>query len=584
MIGSTITKIKTDALSPVDEEKAFLLSDDKSLSDIESDAGRAQLESKFPPSSNAATSWLTAAGTFAGNNSSRPVSSKTVMARIALFLLPSFLPSRLSSLPPRDARRSSRAERVGPTAYLDGMRGVAAFAVFFCHYFYTCFRIAEGYGFGDKNYNILKLPFIRLWYQGPPMVCVFFVISGYALSLKPLKLARAAAAPRSSTSSPSPTEAFSTTMSSFIFRRFFRLFLPTAISTFLIVILLRIGAYEWTRDFAHNKEFMRNVQEMHPGRLETTSEQLWDWLRAMFEFIHVWDWQPFGGSTAYDVHLWTIPVEFRCSMVLFLTIAGVARLRTAVRLVVLLLLALFCYRSDRWDMLLFYSGTILAELDLIRNAHSDPTTNAAVALSPVSPELPSMSSSSPALLRSPTSNSPGFANHGRPRPLRRMLWSALSILALYFMSQPDVGSEDTPGWVFLTSCIPEWWSDKYRYWQTIGSILFVAAVGRLPFWQRVFSTSPAQYLGRISYSVYLMHGPVLHTVGYMIEARSWEAVSAAKEGGEARYIAGFVLGSFFIVPIVVWVADVFCRAVDAPVVKFSKWLEGACSVSSESGK
>lgn len=509
------------------------------------------------------------------------------MARIALFLLPSFIPSRLSSLPPRDARRSCRAERVGPTAYLDGMRGVAAFAVFFCHYFYTCFRIAEGYGYGDKNYNIMKLPFIRLWYQGPPMVCVFFVISGYALSLKPLKLARAAAASRSSpssTSSPSPTEAFSTTMSSFIFRRFFRLFLPTAASTFLIVILLRIGAYEGTRDFAHNKEFMRNVQETHPERLETTSAQLWDWGRAMFEFVHVWDWKQFGGSTAYDVHLWTIPVEFRCSMVLFLTLNGLARLRTAVRLVLLVLLALFCYRSDRWEMLLFYSGTILAEMDLIRNAHRDPATNAAMALPPASAELPTMLSSSPALLRSPTSNSPGFTNHGRPRPLRRMLWSALSILALYFMSQPDVGSEDTPGWVFLTSCIPEWWTDKYRYWQTIGSILFVAAVGRLPFWQRVFNTSPVQYLGRISYAVYLMHGPVLHTIGYLIEARSWEAVSAAEKGGEARYIAGFVLGSLFIVPIVIWAADVFWRTVDAPVVRFSKWLERVCSVSQESSK
>ncbi|KAI6374391.1 hypothetical protein MCOR25_003180 [Pyricularia grisea] len=576
MIGSTSTKLKTEALQSVDEEKAFLLSDDKTLSDIESDAGRAQLESRFPSSSSTAASWLTAAGTFAGNNLSRPISWKTAMARITLFLLPSFVPSRLSSLPPRDARRSCRAERLGPTAYLDGMRGVAAFAVFFCHYFYTCFRIAEGFGYGE-NYNIMKLPIIRLWFQGPPMVCVFFVISGYALSLKPLKLARAAAAPRSSTSSPSPTEAFSRTMSSFVFRRFFRLFLPTAVSTFLILILLRIGAYEWTRDFAHNNEFMRNVQEMHPERLETTSEQLWDWGRAIYEFVHVWDWKPFGGSTAYDVHLWTIPVEFRCSLVLFLTLVGVARLRTAVRLVVLVVLALFCYRSNRWDMLLFYSGTILAELDLIRNAHSDPATNAAVALPPASSDLPTMSSNLPALLRSPTSKSPGFINYSRPRPLRRMLWLTLSILALYFMSQPDVGSEETPGWVFLSSYIPEWWDEKYRYWQTIGSILFVAAVGRLPFWQRLFNTSPIQYLGRISYAIYLMHGPVLHTIGYMIEARSWEAVSAASKGGEGRYIAGFVLGSFFIVPITIWAADVFWRAVDAPVVRFSKWLEGVCS-------
>lgn len=578
MSGMKSTKTQSPASQNMDEEKAFLLTDDRTLSDIESDSGRVELESKFR-STASAKSWLAAVGTCAGNSLSRSMCWKTAIARIALFLLPSFVPLRLPGLPSRDARRSCRADRASPTAYLDGMRGVAALAVFFCHYFYTSFRIAEGYGFGDNNYNFMKLPVIRLWYQGPPMVCVFFVISGYALSLKPLKLARAAAAPRSLTSNPSPTEAFSATMSSFVFRRFFRLFLPTAASTFLVVILLRIGAYDWTRDFAHNKDFMRNVQETHPERLATTSAQLWDWARAMFAFVHVWDWLPFGGSTAYDVHLWTIPVEFRCSLVLFLTIIGVARLRTAIRLLVLVLLALFCYRSDRWEMLLFYSGTVLAELDLIRKAHSDPTTNAAAP--PASASLPTVSPASPALLRPPTRDNHGSTEGGRSRPLRKLLWSAISILSLYLMSQPDFGSEDTPGWVYLTSQIPEWWADKYRYWQTIGAILFVAAVGRVPVWQRLFNTSPAQYLGRISYAIYLMHGPVLHTVGYAVEARSWEAVRAAKDGGEARYLAGFMLGSLFIVPIVVWAADVFWRAVDAPVVKFSKWLESVCSVSSE---
>ncbi|KAL8344508.1 hypothetical protein RB601_004841 [Gaeumannomyces tritici] len=352
-------------------------------------------------------------------------------------------------------------DRLGPTSYLDGMRGVAAFVVFLCHYFYTCFRIAEGWGYGGND-GALTLPVLRLWYQGPPMVAVFFV-----------------------SSTPSPSEEFSATLLSFIFRRFFRLFLPTAASTLIVVVLLRMGVYEWTRDFAHDERFMRNVQEMHPERLGSLALQLQDWARAMFEFVHVWDWEPFGGSTAYDVHLWTIPVEFRCSMI---------------RLLVLAILVLFCYRSGRWDMFLFYCGTVLAD--------------------------------------------------------------------------------ETPGWVFLSGLVLDCWADNgYRHWQSVGAVLFVAAVARLPDWQALFNLAPARYLGRVSYALYLVHGPVLHTAGYLIEMRTFAITTAGGQMITDRgYVAGFALGAAFIVPIVVWAADVLWRAVDAPVVRFARRLEAACSV------
>ncbi|EJT76393.1 hypothetical protein GGTG_06312 [Gaeumannomyces tritici R3-111a-1] len=263
-----------------DEEKASLLQDDKTLSDIESGAGRAEIETRFPRASRARSA--------------------------VFFLVPSFLRhnhglTAAAAVSGRDFRHSrTRMDRLGPTSYLDGMRGVAAFVVFLCHYFYTCFRIAEGWGYGGND-GALTLPVLRLWYQGPPMVA---------------------------SSTPSPSEEFSATLLSFIFRRFFRLFLPTAASTLIVVVLLRMGVYEWTRDFAHDERFMRNVQEMHPERLGSLALQLQDWARAMFEFVHVWDWEPFGGSTAYDVHLWTIPVEFRCSMALFATLVGVGRLHS----------------------------------------------------------------------------------------------------------------------------------------------------------------------------------------------------------------------------------------------------------------
>ena len=529
------------------EEKTGLL-DEKTLSDFDGDGARQGVDSRVFGHARFLAS--TAQASIHGLGS---VPWRSALLRIGFFLLPSFVQSRLS----RDPRlRNGGGERLGPTAYLDGMRGLAALFVFFCHYFYGYFFIAFSWGYGENNYHVLKLPFIRLFYQGPPMVCVFFVISGYALSLRPLKLIRAR-----------NYESLASTMASFIYRRAFRLFIPPAISTLFIVFLLRIGLYEWTRDFADDSRYLKNIREPHYRRFPTASEQLWDWSRAMFNFVHIWSWDRFGGSTSLDPHLWTIPVEFRASMMLFLTLMGTARLKTWVRLACVGLLAWFTDRSDKWEMLLFYAGMLLAELDLMRGAHTTPTA----ATSP--PLTETQKYHHPALLSLDHTLSP-------PTPSRRsraksLGWVALSILALYLMSQPDDGGHATPGWVFLTSLIPDHWGDKYRYWQAVGSVLFIFAVGRSPGWQRFFNSPVVQYFGKISYAIYLMHGPVMHTVGYAIERAVWNVTGV--EG--LNYNLGFVLASFLVIPSVIWAADIFWRAVDAPVVRFAKWVEVKSSVS-----
>ncbi|KAI0134066.1 acyltransferase [Xylariales sp. AK1849] len=510
-------------LSLSHEEKLFLI-EEKSLSDIESESGRAELESSFPKHQ-----WTRSTGTYC--RALRLSSWISTLLRAGIFLLPSFTHHILVHERPRNAR-------VGPTAYLDGMRGLAALFVFFCHYSYTAYAIAEGWGHNDANYDVWKLPFIRLIVSGPSMVCVFFIISGYALSLKPLKQIRSRS-----------FDGFANTMTSFVFRRGFRLFLPTAISTFMVVLLVQSGVYEQTDDFLYDRNFVRNVVEYRPTREETFSQEFWHWFWDMFDFIHVWGWEKFGGTTGYDVHLWTIPVEYRASMMLFLVLFGLARLRTGVRFLCLGGLMWFALRNDRWEMVLFLAGMGLAELDIIRGAHD------------TAPQAPA-----PSIL----------PFEEKPTPRRRnpmaMMWFVLSILGLYLMSEPDMGTDGVPGWAFLGSLIPEYFSDKYRYWQMIGSILFVFCVARSPRWQGVFNTPFVQYFGRISYSLYLMHGPVINTAGYMIERWAWGLT------GTDGYDVGFVLASIFNIPLVIWAADVFCRAVDVPTVKFTKWLESRCSI------
>ncbi|KAM3432149.1 hypothetical protein MY4824_006698 [Beauveria thailandica] len=506
--------------SPHRVEKLGLLAEH--VSDAESDGDVFEEKARF--SLTLSRRILTAPWIYARSTSWRPL-----LLRLGVFLIPSFLQGR-------HAREQIRPAHLSPTAYLDGMRGLAALFVFFCHYFYQAFIIAEGWGAGETNYHLLKLPFIRLFYQGPPAVCLFFVISGYALSYRPLKLVRSRA----------PAD-FATAISSLVFRRGIRLYLPTAISTLLIICLLRVGAYEWTREFATNRTYMKNVVETHPPRMEFASDQLLDWAKHMYRFVHVFDWNKFGGSTYYDVHLWTIPVEFRCSLYLFLVLIGTARLQAKFRFIIVGGIMWFVYSHSRWELLLFLCGMVLAEMDLIRGAHKTS-----------SPDL---------LLRE-------LAPVRRPR-WKRLFWASLGLLGLFLMGQPDLKGNITPGWVWLHSQIPTWWrAEPYRYYQSLGAVAFAYAVGHSPSWQAFFNTAPVQYFGKISYALYLMHGPALHCIGY-----HWERMAYAITGVDGYwYNVGFVLGAVFCIPTVVWCADIFWRAVDIPTVKFAKWVESKCIV------
>ena len=508
--------------------ETYSLLDEKTLSDLEGDMIREETLRLFP-----SQPWLDSTLNFL--RGVRPTAYRTLAKRSCLNLLPSFVQHWIGF-------DRSKPETLSPTAYLDGMRGLAALFVFFCHFSYSCFVITRGYGFGEpgENNHILQLPIIRLFYSGPPMVCIFFVISGYALSLKPLKLLRSQS-----------WEKFFTTMSSSIFRRGIRLFTPTTVSTFMVIIMLRLGFYEPTRAFSENRELLRNVLEYHPHLRDTFYNQFWDWVWHMWNFVHVWSWEPFGGTTSYDVHLWTIPVEFRCSLMLFLALIGLARVRTALRFTFLFLLVWFTYYWSRWEMVLFYSGMFLAELDIIRGVHRNASTSA------VSP-----------------------SNAGSPRDTvtksrysLQILWIALAIFSLYLMSQPDDDFAETPGWIWLSTYIPEWFGEKYRYYQCIGAMLFVLCTSYCSLLQKPFNTPLVQYFGKISYSLYLMHGPVIHVIGYRIEPWAW-SITGSEPG--FRYKAGFLLSSIFILPITIWAADLFWRAVDAPSVRFARWLETMC--------
>jgi hypothetical protein len=150
------------------------------------------------------------------------------LLRIALF-------SFLHSLTPSFFRWSDPAAKakLHPTAYLDGVRGVAAFIVLVYHGLSDWFpALRYGYGSGPEYFNFLQLPMVRIFYQGRGMVTIFFIVSGYALSYKALRQMRAA-----------QYSALLDSLASSTFRRGMRLFIPTTFTTFISCLVAHRGWY-----------------------------------------------------------------------------------------------------------------------------------------------------------------------------------------------------------------------------------------------------------------------------------------------------------------------------------------------------
>jgi peptidoglycan/LPS O-acetylase OafA/YrhL len=427
------------------------------------------------------------------------------------FMIPSFMQGP-------EARAKIRPAKLYPTSYLDGMRGVAAFFVYLCHCAFQVYNVWVSYG-RRNTYNFMQLPWIRLIYDGRGAVSLFFVISGYALSYRLLQLCRAG-----------KFEEFGKSLGSLTFRRAIRLYLPIWVSTFIIFVLLRLRAFEATRAFDQDKRYMPFVQESHAEYLPTTSAQFKAWLLALWRLIHVFGWDQESATQKFDFHLWTIPIEFRCSLYIFLAILATARLQPRWRLSVVGFCCYWSHQHVRWDLLLFLLGMGIAEIDQIQGIHS-----------------------------------------GKPTQISKLhfwFWLATAMAGLYLIGQPG-GIHETPGWVWLSRHTPNWGGEGHRYWKTWGCAMLVLAVGRLPSWRRFFDSFTIQYLGKISYSLYLVHGPAMHAGTFHLQKLAYTITGV--EGNRINY--GFVLGHLMATPVIIWLADMFWRGVDNPSVKFAKWME-----------
>ncbi|CAD0110922.1 unnamed protein product, partial [Aureobasidium uvarum] len=446
-----------------------------------------------------------------GSISIPTVSSTSHTAKQALvFIIPSPIQNIL--YPPAEPA-SAVPQR--PTAWVDGMRGIAALLVVFYHLSYSTLDVYTGWSEG--HYDYLRLPFIKALYSGTATVSLFFVLSGYALSYKPVKQMRSG-----------EYDVLFSGLCSSVFRRVVRLFLPCVASTFIIVVLVRLGFYSRTYEFANDANRLPGIREHHANRYNTIIEQIWVWLKSFAGFMNPFAEAGIGKSVYLDVHLWTIPVEY----------LGLSRLRPILRMLGLVCLLCWTHRIDHWTMTLFYGGFFMAELDIRRStAESSHKTDSNIAL--------------------------------------KCLWSAFNIFifmgGLFLAGQPERNTENTYIWSTIMTLVPGYIIDSWRYWTTWGALLLVYSTSNDKILQCLFTNCVSQYLGKISFSLYLVHGFIIHTLGYSLLETFWRII------GEDKKETCFVLVATCVVTTAIWLADIFMRLVDTPSVKFARWLEGKCA-------
>ncbi|PVH73922.1 hypothetical protein DL98DRAFT_575997 [Cadophora sp. DSE1049] len=426
-------------------------------------------------------------------------------------ILPSYFADWIQKMPQPSSKRL-------PTAYLNGLRGLFSFLVFVRHFLLPWVKdLDTGYNQTDSP-KFLKLPIIRVVYSGPT-VAIFFVVSGFVISSKPLRLIRG-----------KDFAAMSTAMISSVFRRGLRLFLPPIISTFSVALFVHIGWYKTAYD-----EMPGDIPR-HPARYGLLVDQLGDWLRfVLADLTHPWSWK--SPRSEYDSHLWTIPIQFRASMISFLALLGLAKAKPKARTGCLLALTAYSLQQEKWPVALFLAGIMMAEWNLVEMESHIHQSLAAV---------------------DPASCLPRYQSIVSQPATCTVLYRACFILGLYLGSYPraQYAGHSSLGFMWLSKI-----TDDDRYWQAYGAILLLWSFSKDPVLQKLLTGSVLQYLGNISFSLYLVHGPVLHLFGYSLVPYMWEWTGSDTA---TKSQLGIGLSLITLAPIMLWIADVFWRLVDKP--------------------
>ncbi|KAK3352628.1 acyltransferase family-domain-containing protein [Lasiosphaeria hispida] len=436
---------------------------------------------------------------------------------------------------------SEAAKPMRPTAYLDGLRGFAAFLVYIHHHqlwahgasnFRQAVIFENAFGW-QGEYHFSTFVFVRNFFTGGHIaVALFYVISGYVLSTKALSLLQSGDLVKLGDS-----------LASSFFRRWFRLYIPCIVTTFIYITTWHVFGY-W------------NVAAKAKA---TYGEEVWNWYAEFKNFSFLFKEGPIWVS--YNTHLWSIPLEMRGSMVIFMACLALSRATTKARLLCELLLAYyFLYIVDGYYCALFMAGMLQCDLD--------------------------------ALAKRTDGYFPRFLR--RLEPYKTLLYYILFVIGMWLAGVPSQTADvkdlrANPGWYWMSYLKPQAVFDPKWFYLFFASNMIMACVPRMRWLKRFFEARFCQFLGRVSFSLYLVHGPILaglgdrlyHATGYvrtmgtpaeLAELANWANAFPLPKGGPMGLEVAFLAPHIIILPFTLWMADIVTRLVDEPAVRFAQWM------------
>lgn len=372
--------------------------------------------------------------------------------------------------------------------FLDGVRGVAMLIVVL-HHFGLAFFPAINYldpgkihlGDGSTELLIAKTP-LNIFFNGGFAVSIFFVLSGFVLSYKfHLSGSRKL-------------------LTDYAAKRYFRLFLPVAVSIVLCYVLHLCGL------FTNHTAGTLTKSEEWLGGLFSGMKGPGDVLKNLFVDVFL------NNDNRYNAVLWTMTIEFLGSLLLFsfLALAGNSQRTLLLHLLVGILILL----TDKQFYASFILGSLISRLFIT-----------------------------------------GFSF---PEGVKGILIKILLLAAgVYFSSFPQGSHTRESMWRWL-----DWsWTSGYNLFHVVGAfcILFVICFDKTLI--RFFSIRPFLYLGKISFSFYLIHLPVMCSLGFYLFGMFWKP---------GTYFVPFLIafGSCMLVTLVI--SHFYYRWVDKSSIRFSE--------------
>ncbi|EER28782.1 hypothetical protein D8B26_000936 [Coccidioides posadasii str. Silveira] len=334
--------------------------------------------------------------------------------------------------------------------WIDGLRGVASFVVVTGHLCTAFVPYLHSPALSENGpMSLWQLPILRLCVGGRGAVAVFFIITGFVNSINPVKNAR-----------NNNTQVALTNLARSSFTRSGRLVIPTSIATIIGWFLCQVGAFKLAKR-ADAGWIMNGGHDPDP---------LGESLVKLFRSLTIY-WSSGGGE--YDATNWTLVYFLQGSFRVYLALLAMTLVTARFwRIITAFLYAYAWITGDYLVGINLYAGILLAQLQV---DYGSRATNI----------------------------------------LPKVVPSILMILGLFFWSFP----QENPHWAPWSKimrdsfvAVTPLYTDTSRYCVSVGITLLMLGIFFSKNARKFFTSPVLNFLGRVSFPVYLLHNTIIRTV------------------------------------------------------------------------